>query len=119
MAGQPPNPMQQGGQQPQGQLPQVPPELLMTLLSHFVSGGAQQGQPMPQNGSQMPSMGDLLPQILQALMQPQQGQMGQPGQPQQGPPQGQQQGPPQGGQQQQNPMAGIMQLLQSAGLKLQ
>src|ERR1700691_5600456 len=99
MAGQPPSPQgapQQGapGQQPQ---PQIPPELLMVLLSHLAQGGGQTGQqgssPPPKDGSQTPSLADLLPGLLQSLMGQQQppgaqtpgAQQGQPPQAQQKP----------------------------------
>lgn len=117
--GMPPQGGQQG--QPQQQMPQLPPELLMALLTHLSSGAAQSGAPAPKDGTQVGQgqLGQLLPGLLQALtqgQQPGQGQspqgQGQGGQPQQKPQQ--QQGSQ--GQSQQNPASGILSLLKGLNL---
>src|SRR5665213_2526237 len=132
MAGAPPGPQQ--GQPPPGGapggMPNIPPELLMVLLSHLaVSGGqstqqpgapgqpGQQAKPPPKDGSQVPSLGDILPGILQALMgtqapPPAAGQPGVVQAPQGAQQQGQQKPQPD----QSNPLQSI---LQSLGIKLQ
>lgn len=119
MAGQPPSP-QQGQPQPgaQGGQPPIPPEMLMALLAHLMTPQGQQGGQPPKDGSQTSSLGDLMPQLLQALMGPQQppAQGQQQGGPQQKPQQPGAKGPAQQGQPQQNPLASI---LQSLGIKLQ